>query len=634
MSNLCQFLPQERVTEFSKMNKSLRLENMLQAIGEPHLFSLFNDLKKLRKSFCEMEEDIKKLENKKAAAQQKNERLLTEVSKQEQIKHLKSNLKMLQQHLVILEYSLIREEFTKLRLQRKEQVAVKNRILERENAVKEQENAVIIECEQLKTQINNMKKRAVSLQKEILATLKGLNECHEKVDSAKIEYRNKLAEKEEQKTILRDLETQIAGFQRVYDTEHEKVPEIESNIHHLTCEAIAVDSRIKSLQPEVAKGKVDVERQKYLYEKLLQRQNDMRNERHRKLRALRNMSKDTYEAVCWLEENRSLFKKPIFPPIFLEIKINDEDRKYIENHIKRRDLFAFICTDKEDNKTFTKLVRVEKKLNINIVLAPEESLSSFNTLELTSEHRKCGLQRMLKDLFTVPDAVMSFLCCCYNVHRIPVGTDICEDNLEKLISSFPTFFTPNVKISAVRSRYGARNVSVSKDQILGKNILQSSKGEDIEEHEKELKRSEQILIHLEQEYHKSEEELVSSVQEQDLKKQQIDELNKRLVSIRNLKQKLIIKQQQYDKKSSQIIDEEEEKKRVTEKVRHFNQAKLKYLKQLKLLFKESLVVQKDIIKVTLKLIKELKKHDTIKAELENIANNLRIANDEILRLSV
>ncbi|GFY73526.1 structural maintenance of chromosomes protein 5 [Trichonephila inaurata madagascariensis] len=63
MGNLCQFLPQEKVAEFSKMDKKQRLENMIKAIGKPSLYTMFGDLKDMRKDYCHIEKELEILEN-------------------------------------------------------------------------------------------------------------------------------------------------------------------------------------------------------------------------------------------------------------------------------------------------------------------------------------------------------------------------------------------------------------------------------------------------------------------------------------------------------------------------------------------------------------------------------------------
>ncbi|GIY92403.1 structural maintenance of chromosomes protein 5 [Caerostris extrusa] len=95
MGNLCQFLPQEKVAEFAKMNKKQRLENMIQAIGEPALVKSFIDLKKLRNEFCALEKEVDRRENSKNSEIKMNERLKPDVIKHNEIFELKSQLKAL-----------------------------------------------------------------------------------------------------------------------------------------------------------------------------------------------------------------------------------------------------------------------------------------------------------------------------------------------------------------------------------------------------------------------------------------------------------------------------------------------------------------------------------------------------------
>jgi len=58
VDNLCQFLPQDKVQDFSKMDAQALLENTERSVGDPKLLELHLKLKNKRKKFKELEVEV------------------------------------------------------------------------------------------------------------------------------------------------------------------------------------------------------------------------------------------------------------------------------------------------------------------------------------------------------------------------------------------------------------------------------------------------------------------------------------------------------------------------------------------------------------------------------------------------
>ena len=58
VSNLCQFLPQDKVQDFSKMDAQALLENTERSVGDPKLLEYHLKLKNQRVDFKKLEVDI------------------------------------------------------------------------------------------------------------------------------------------------------------------------------------------------------------------------------------------------------------------------------------------------------------------------------------------------------------------------------------------------------------------------------------------------------------------------------------------------------------------------------------------------------------------------------------------------
>ncbi|XP_039282102.1 structural maintenance of chromosomes protein 5 [Nilaparvata lugens] len=63
VDNLCQFLPQDRVHDFAKMNKQELLDNTQKSVGSPKLYQMFNELKNNMKLDGNHEKDVQKIKD-------------------------------------------------------------------------------------------------------------------------------------------------------------------------------------------------------------------------------------------------------------------------------------------------------------------------------------------------------------------------------------------------------------------------------------------------------------------------------------------------------------------------------------------------------------------------------------------
>ena len=51
--------------------------------------------------------------------------------------------------------------------------------------------------------------------------------------------------------------------------------------------------------------------------------------------------------------------------------------KYVESHIAKRDMLAFVCENTDDQQLLLKTLREDQKLRINVVTAPTQPSQSF-----------------------------------------------------------------------------------------------------------------------------------------------------------------------------------------------------------------------------------------------------------------
>ncbi|GFR03642.1 structural maintenance of chromosomes protein 5 [Trichonephila clavata] len=599
IGNLCQFLPQEKVAEFSKMDKKQRLENMIKAIGEPSLYTMFGDLKDMRKEYCHVEKELEILESSRNSEVKMNEVLRPELEKQEERFRLQAELAALRVQKMIAQYNILQGESLKIKEEKKSLKRDMLRIEKELASLSSKKESLFSESNGLRHEIKEKSQRIAYLTGELSKQLDNFNMLHEQVDNAKITFRNKITKKEEQKAELIELNSKIKGFQEALKKKEHSVTEMKAQISKNAEQYEAIENEISSLDYTMGSTNLEINRMEFLKKRTLEEVERISSEENKKFEILKRSYPDTYKAVCWLQEHQNSFRAPISMPALISIQVtDDENRKFLENAISKRDLLMFVCEDKQDLERFMNVMKKDKKLSVNVTMVPDENINDFSSPAITGHMRKLGMQCFLKDLFIAPESVMRFLCKLSRLHQVPVCNNNAESNVEHILKYNSLFFTPTERITGKRSQYGNRNLSVKRDFIVDRKILPN------------IKDNSEILNNLEMKLKNTE----NSLNELNSKFMQCSvhrtELDKKLEALRKVKHELEheslkiseiqfqIKQltETYIKKKAAVIDEEQEKAYVKEKICSANSTKKEILAMMHKLIKEFLLCKKEKLK--------------------------------------
>lgn len=115
--------------------------------------------------------------------------------------------------------------------------------------------------------------------------------------------------------------------------------------------------------------------------------------------------------------------------------------KYLENCIADRDLTAFTCECKEDMSLLHRKLRVEQKLNANMLHSNAATTVMYRAHRDINELRHYGFHSYLIDLIKAPAPILNALCRLYHIHNIPVGDDRTFDMTDEIPNDIMTFFS-------------------------------------------------------------------------------------------------------------------------------------------------------------------------------------------------
>ncbi|KAJ3447936.1 structural maintenance of chromosomes protein [Anaeramoeba flamelloides] len=397
-NNLCQFLPQDRVYKFSAMSPSVLLEKTESVIA-PELYQKHLSLKNNQQKQEGIELQIEKLKHTRISIKQKNLSIQGQVQNYLKLSQLRDDLLLLEKKLVYLKYNeakrslrLATEELDRIRNEQKKIIDIYNPILDMRKKISLTQDQV-----EKKIQIayRNVKLGNTNLQ-ENLKTLETLEnkvfETHAKIKTSQ-NNKKKIADEIAKKTEeSEELNRQMNKFN--FTEIKKKLKKINHQIKQIT-----------HLQLQLQRKKLDIKNRIREKNQKLQRVKQSINQlRHDKMRVLRAFQQGNQnhvlDAYHWIQNNRSLFKKPIFGPVALETFIfqTEEDLEIFYREGFQKNKFKVPCKYFISNqRKYPRKINDEVKNKYKIDKFLDEVIECtplvFEYLKYFSQIHNCALTR-------------------------------------------------------------------------------------------------------------------------------------------------------------------------------------------------------------------------------------------------
>ncbi|KAF1390559.1 hypothetical protein PFLUV_G00059300 [Perca fluviatilis] len=588
VSNLCQFLPQEKVGEFAKMSKIELLEATEKSVGPPEMYEYHCELKNFRNKEREQENIVKEKSSFLEKAKQRNERNKHDVNRYYEKKRHLDMIELLEKKKPWVEYETTRKE---LEGTKKERDEAKKQL----SALKQAQAPMLRKIQLID---NQLKPTEAQIKAKTVAIKEASLKCKQKQDQ--LDRKNKEIEDIKQTLRLKQMEEEdhqrrISNTRRTIDdlkAELAKVgdqPDVMPRIN-------AVNVELRTIREERAKvegEKADLRREKdnliAEYRMLERKLNDMNNMMNAKEEKLRGRHRDTHYAIQWLRQNRQLFGGNVHEPMMLVINVKDHRfAKFVENHISFHDLRAFVFQRKDDMERFMTEVRDKLNLKVNSISAPVESCSRRPPSRSIEALRRFGFFTYLREMFDAPDEVMSYLCHQYKVHDVPVGNDQTKAMIKTVIEEpyLRVFYTTEERYTLKRSHY-SNKISTSNSAVHPSQYLTITvDAEEKRQLEQQMKACELKLQDIEERMKALQTEAVSL----DRRDNELLAEKKHLSEVkgkkRQLEQKISTKQDSLRQMEQSVIDLQKIEEETKEKIAAVNSQKVStvtvFMSQMKL----------------------------------------------------
>lgn len=428
IDNLCSFLPQDKVTEFARMTPNKLLIETEKASTEGDLLiQRHSRLIEHSKSLRSLLGDLRRQKEELAAITAQTSRLQSDADRHQRRQLLEERKAVLQAALKYAKYAVALKRLKGYEKHRSKLYArvtswdKQNRPFEeaREKA-SEHVTKAALHFDKAEGERVKMAKQIRKLQDDYDKTDRQREKFERDLENLAESDRRRYGRIQSLKETIRELEERTAEPPPAMDMTH-----VQQTRQRIDGEISAQRREESDATAEMGQVQVANKRSNQAREHVRAQMEKLQNQKNVKMSHLRDSDAHTFQAVCWLEEHRHLFKGRVHPPPLLEVEIDQRYRHLcnsIEMPIRWATLKTFVCEKRADYDLIARKLNDEMQLRVNV--AEIENVSSEEIRRQMpvdpSALRQMGFDGYVVDFLRGPQTVLNYLCVADNLHQIPL----------------------------------------------------------------------------------------------------------------------------------------------------------------------------------------------------------------------
>ncbi|KAI8989879.1 P-loop containing nucleoside triphosphate hydrolase protein [Trametes punicea] len=429
ISNLCTFLPQDRVAEFARMTPQQLLRETQRAAGNENLTSWHDTLISSGKELKQVQERVNADREQLKTMVERNTNLERDVRRYEERRALEKKIELLEFIVPIKEYYEAREKYREIKPKQREAIRNLQRLQMRHKPYLDMDKALEQELKEREKQREDRKQAA----KRKFTQMSAKWEENEKLESQAEDIKNRLdnvkrGEKDRLAAIKR-LEKLIAeGEQRLANPpELESLEDLNRQLKELAQQNNINRQRQQELQEQQRTNVEKGSRCKQEIEQIHRSMQQLDSQSHQKLEALKRSDVDCGEVVEWLRKNRHRFRMEVFEPAVLCVTV--PNRAYVdavESCFGGTQLRTFVAQCEEDYRLLNTLCvdtpeAIGRKARINTWFKARDE-SRLPPPPMSREQLQAlGFDGYAIDFIECPEGLRWFLCADVRLHRTAIA---------------------------------------------------------------------------------------------------------------------------------------------------------------------------------------------------------------------
>ncbi|KAL4883907.1 hypothetical protein BJY04DRAFT_226228 [Aspergillus karnatakaensis] len=430
VDNLCQFLPQDKVSEFAALTPTELLNSTQRAAAGAEMVEWHDNLKSLRAEQKRLQADNQGDRDLLANLEDRQEMQRADVERMRQRAEITAKIEKLEALRPVILYKQLHMRFEEAK---KEKASCQREleVLEAElepamRSVKKKQSY----CLQLDSVVRH-KQRAVDL------AVRKATDLNKKV--------------EEIEQTMKDLDSQIEAEKRSATNSRQQGSKIVQEINKLTRQMnenpVEFDpdwynEQLRDKRREIRemedratpireRRRPLLEEQKEKIDRLRQAEQQLRgldSQAGRQEKKLHDASRDSHQAYKWLQENRDKFEKEVFGPPIVTCSITDARyADHVESLLQKTDFTAFTVQTRNDFRTLQRNLIGQLKLHDISIRTSSLALDSLRSPLSDDNLKSLGFQGWAKDFISGPEPVLAVLCSENRLHQTPISLQDISD---------------------------------------------------------------------------------------------------------------------------------------------------------------------------------------------------------------
>lgn len=426
IDNLCQFLPQDKVVEFAQMSPIELLASTQRAVAGPEMTRMHEDLKKLRSSQIQFMNENKGDRDQLVNLQNRQEMQRTEVDRMRERALVQKKLAWLEMCRPVAKYAdaksrardakaLIAPLDRELALLKKASAPTLKRL---ESKQRYETQAIQVKTVRAKA-VADSERKCDALMKAIENKQDKIKDCDDRVEAEKNSVPNIKKDIKTNEFKLSQLKTRKNQSPEDFD-----VRDISEAIQTARTKRTDLDDQMRDLTTRAEQITDQGKDRKSKLQSIAKTLEGLETQSGQQENKLNTLSRDTFQAWKWIQENRGEFTATVYGPPILECSLKDPRMAdAVESLLQENDFKIITAQNREDFLKLQQKLMKEKKLHdVSLRTCSATDLSQYQAPLSSTEMSNLGLDSWAIDHLTGPPTVLGMLCSEKNLHRSAIAS--------------------------------------------------------------------------------------------------------------------------------------------------------------------------------------------------------------------